>query len=54
MVVAIFHAARSSEPVILRWCHVRTHITAAFEKSNPPSLNRAFTLMSPISLGTLG
>ena len=40
---AIFCAARDSA-FVLPWRHIRTHITALFDESSPPSLNRVITL----------
>ena len=42
----ISHASRTAG-LILQWRHIRTHITALFDKSSPPSLNRAIALMPP-------
>ena len=46
MVDTILRVARASDSVFL-WHHVLTHITALFDESTPPSLNRAITLISP-------
>ena len=46
VVDAILRVARASDSV-LSWHHVLTHITALFDESASPSLNRAITLISP-------
>ena len=46
MVDAILRVARASDSV-LSWRHVLTHITALFDESTHPSLNRAITFVSP-------
>ena len=46
MVDVILRVARASDSV-LSWHHVLTHITALFDESTPPSLNRAITFVSP-------
>ena len=46
MVDVILRVARASES-ILSWHHILTHITALFDESTPPSLNRAITMISP-------
>ena len=51
MVDAILRVARASESVF-SWHHVLTHITAWFDESSPPPLNRAITSISPIPLAS--
>jgi hypothetical protein len=46
MVDAISHVSRALE-LVFKWHRIQTHITAVFDESSPPSLDRAIALISP-------
>ena len=46
MIDAILHAARTSK-LVFRWRHTRTHISAIFDGSTPPSLDLLIISASP-------
>ena len=46
MLDAILRAA-GAEDSVLTWPHIGTHITALFDTSSPPTLNRAITFAAP-------
>jgi hypothetical protein len=46
MVDAISHVSWALE-LVFEWHRIQTHITAVFDKSSPPSLDRAIALISP-------
>ena len=47
MADAIFRAFGARQEPVLRWFHIKAHITSLFDKSNSPSLNRVIILTLP-------